>query len=194
MPKKNEAISSEAHKHYSIRNPKQPIRQKRDPNHRNFANTEREKKKRSEFGQWPFPEIALRFGGDGSPEAVHLDAEELDLSDVLLDGEGELWIAGGGGGGGVLESLEAFEAVAGPQQELLRALVNLRERSSPSFHGGDGGDNSRESFSERMNWRLRTVSLQRTRKLDHIPRLRKSNWVSNRFRGSTGSIRGSTEI
>ena len=46
MPKKNEAISSEAHKHYSIRNPKQPIRQKRDPNHRNFANTEREKKKK----------------------------------------------------------------------------------------------------------------------------------------------------
>lgn len=48
-------------------------------------------KEESFFELKPFPEIALGSGSDGAPHAVHLDAEGLDLSDIFLYGEGEIW-------------------------------------------------------------------------------------------------------
>lgn len=49
------------------------------------------KRRKLFFELKPFPEIALGSGCDGAPHAVHLDAEGLDLSDIFLDGEGEIW-------------------------------------------------------------------------------------------------------
>lgn len=115
----------------------------------------------------PFPEIALRFSCNGTPKTVHLDAEGLDLVDIPLDGERKLRIDAGDGSGGrgrMLETLEAFEAVATPEQQFLRVLMNLRERSSASsFHDKDGdGSGGFRVFLRRRLWKtvLRTVSFE----------------------------------
>ena len=40
-------------------------------------------------GTVPFPEIAVGLGGERAAEAVHLDAEGLDLGEVSFDGCGQ---------------------------------------------------------------------------------------------------------
>ena len=49
---------------------------------------EREKRRRELGlgGTVPFPEIAVGLGGERVAEAVHLDAEGLDLGEVSFDG------------------------------------------------------------------------------------------------------------
>ena len=45
-------------------------------------------KRRRELGGGtvPFPEIAVGLGGERAAEAVHIDAEGLDLGEVSFDG------------------------------------------------------------------------------------------------------------
>lgn len=99
-------------------------------------------------GNIPLPEIALGFGSDGTPEAVHVGAESVDLGDVPLDREGELRRvrdASGdgrrGGGEGGIEALEAAEGISGAEEKAAGALVDVRNRAptapastAASFH------------------------------------------------------------
>ena len=53
----------------------------------------------------PFPEIALRFGADGTPEAIHIGAKGVDLRDNIFDGKREFGRVESTAGDGALEPL-----------------------------------------------------------------------------------------
>lgn len=61
----------------------------------------------------PFPEIALGFGANRSPEAVHVGAEGLNLRNVSFDGRGKVR---GVDAACVLQSLQLLKAVSCSQQ------------------------------------------------------------------------------
>lgn len=80
----------------------------------------------------PLPEIALGFGGDGAPQAVHLDAQWLDLMNIFLDRARQLRGVQSAGWSGALQPLKPLDPVPGPKQDSLRVLVELGQRPSAS--------------------------------------------------------------
>lgn len=92
----------------------------------------------------PLPEIALRLGWDGTPEAIHICTERLDLADISSN-QRRLFIRRPRDDGarrrkrrgrcrGELEALEPLQSISDLQRHPLGTGVELRQISAAAFH------------------------------------------------------------